>query len=112
MPHMDVLVPRAALQSALSCRALVLADAAGCPGHPIKRLFEGDQARAGRDIRLVPVRVADMAQPAEILDLPISPDGLQGLATPKNLTARAVAATSLPRLVLVLLNRSLCLVGF
>lgn len=48
-----------------------------------------------------------MAQPAEVLGLPLTPDVLQGPAPPVNLTTRAVAATIRPRLLSSLWNGSL-----
>lgn len=68
MPHLEVLVARAAPQAALPRRLLAPADAVGNPVHPIRWLFEGFQVRSGADIRSMLVRIVDNARWAEILE--------------------------------------------
>lgn len=107
MPHMKVLVVRAARQGAPLCRVLAPADAAGYSLHPIKRFFGGDRVGVKPGIHTELVRVVDMVQPAKVLNLPFTPDVLQVPTTPGNSTARAVVAMNHPRFLLVLLNGSL-----
>lgn len=67
LPHVEVLVVRAAPRAALPCSLLAPADVSGHPVHLIKRLFEGDQVRAGPNILPVLVSVVDVTQPMKVL---------------------------------------------
>lgn len=107
MPHREVLVVRAALQAALPYRVLAQLYSVRCPAHRAKLLLKGRQVRARSDWHAVAVRVVDMAQTAEVLDLPLTSDELQVTSTPETLKTRAVAPKSRPRVLLVLLNGSL-----
>lgn len=86
---------------------LTIADAVGFTVFPISWLLKGDQVRAGLNIRSALVRVVQTAQPAKIFHFSPTPNVLQVSTASRNLTTRAVAATSRPRLLLVLLSGSL-----
>lgn len=70
-------------------------------------LLEGDQVRAKPSTHPVLMRVADMAKPAKVLDLPLTPEIVQTAAARGYMTTRPAAATSRPHLLLVLLSGSL-----
>lgn len=106
-PHLKVFVVCAAPHAAFPRRVFAPSDAVRYPVHPIRCLLIDDQVRAGSNTRPVLVRVVNIAQPAEILPLPLLPDVLQVPAASVDLTTRSVAATSRPRLFLVLFSSSL-----
>lgn len=107
LPNVERLFDPARVQAALPCRGFAQDDALGYPVHPIKRLFESDQVRAGSDIRPVLMGVIDMTQPAEVLDLIFTRNVFQFPAAPQNLTTRAMVARCRPRLLLILVDGSL-----
>lgn len=105
--HIEVPVAKAAQQKTLP---RLVFDPAGTGAHPVatvRRLLRRDQVRALLSNRSVLVRVVNVAQPAETLDLPFAPDVLQFPATPENYATPVVAATGRFRFLLVRLYNNL-----
>lgn len=82
VPHVRVLRIQAAPQSTLPRRVLAPTNTARYPVHPIKWLSKRDQVRAGLGMCPLLVRIANMAQLAEVPDLSLALDVLQVPAAP------------------------------